>query len=166
MRKSIFLILFVLLIAGCSSQTSTFQKADFVRIVDGDTIVIDRGYGNETVRLIGIDAPESVHQDPSRNTEEGRRASAFLADWLKNTAIVYLQKDVSDTDRYDRLLRYVWLKQPESENESEVRTQMVNAILILNGFAFQHSYPPDTANDEIFQKLMQEAKENHEGLWK
>lgn len=166
MRKSIFLILFVLWIAGCTTQTSTFQKADFVRIVDGDTIVVDRGYGNETVRLIGIDAPESVHQDPSRNTEEGRRASDFLADRLKNTEFVYLQKDVSETDRYDRLLRYVWLKQPNSEKESEIRSEMVNAILILNGYAFRHAYPPDTANDEIFQKFMQEAKENHEGLWK
>lgn len=166
MRKYLFLLLFVLLLSGCSTQTSTFQKADFVRIVDGDTIVIDRGQGNETVRLIGIDAPESVHQDPSRNTEDGRRASAFLADRLKNTSIVYLQKDVSDTDRYDRLLRYVWLNQPDTENESEIRTEMINAILILNGYAFQHAYPPDTANDMIFRKFMQEAKENHEGLWK
>lgn len=57
--------------------SATLERASVVRVVDGDTLVVDRGSGDEKVRLIGIDCPESVNPDESRNTEEGRAASDF-----------------------------------------------------------------------------------------
>lgn len=86
-------------------EEGTYQV---VRIVDGDTIVVKIGGNDEKVRLIGIDTPESVHPDGSRNVEYGEIASNFTRTHLEGKE-VSLEFDVQERDRYGRILAYVYL---------------------------------------------------------
>lgn len=143
-----------------SEYLSEFQTAKLVRVVDGDTIVVDISGSEYKVRLIGIDTPESVASDEylektgKENTEEGKDASNFTKEVLKNTEIVYLQKDTSETDKYGRLLRYVWLEIPEDkESAEEISAKMLNGILLSEGIANAVKYEPDTHYAEVFEDL-------------
>ena len=78
--------------------------AEFVRVVDGDTIVVILDNEEQTVRLIGINAPESVHPDESRNTPEGQAASDYVSELMDGVDEVYLEFDQEKFDSYDRLL--------------------------------------------------------------
>lgn len=134
------------------------QQATVERVVDGDTIIVDLDGVEQRVRLIGIDTPESVHPDESRNSEAGDVASDHTKSIVKQGETVYLQKDVSDTDKYDRLLRYVWLEKPtDSNDESEIKTKMLNAILVVEGYAEPKEYEPDTAYADVFERLNKAA---------
>lgn len=154
-------LLAAVLIASCAllslndvrANPSGFEPASVVRVVDGDTLIIDRGRGDERLRLIGIDAPESVHPDAVRNTAEGKTASEHLKETLPKGSVVWLQRDVSDTDRYGRLLRYVWLEKPDDTGSfSEVSDKMLNAALVAEGYAEPKDYPPDTMySDMLFR---------------
>lgn len=135
-----------------------FQKATLVRVVDGDTIVVDIEGEEYKVRLIGINTPESVASQEyldrtgKENTEEGKSASDYTKKLLENVETVYLEKDVSETDRYDRFLRYVWLEMPEDkENINEIATKMLNGLLLLERVAEPATYEPDTAYEEDFE---------------
>ena len=78
-----------------------------VNVVDGDTIDVTVDGVERRVRYIGIDTPETVH--PTRGVElYGKDASACNAQLVEGKT-VQLEKDVSETDRYGRLMRYVWL---------------------------------------------------------
>lgn len=120
-------------------HSSSFERAEVLRVVDGDTLVVDRGRGPETVRLIGVDAPESVHPDPALNTDAGYKASDFLRDLLPDGTEVWLEKDVTELDRFGRLLRYVWIEPPSDGAGGS----MVNLILTESGHAEPRRYPPD-----------------------
>ena len=138
-----------------------FQKANLVRVVDGDTIVVDiEGDGSYKVRLIGINTPESVATEEylertgKENTSEGTAASDYTKQVLSDTDLLYLQKDVSDTDQYGRLLRYVWLEVPDDEyNLDEISTKMLNGILVSEKVAEPAVYEPDTMYAEEFEEL-------------
>jgi len=137
------------------SGNQEFEQVRVVRVVDGDTLIVNSHGVDERVRLIGIDAPESVHEDESRNTEEGVEASNFVKSIVKPGQIVYLQKDTSNHDQYDRLLRYVWLEVPDDPWDiEEVRTKMLNGILVDNGHAKPKRYKPDTAYNHIFDAIV------------
>lgn len=167
LRRCMLLLGVSLLLSSCNlTPSQEYEKASFVRVVDGDTIVVDRGRGYEHIRLIGIDAPESVHPDPFRNSEDGRLAAAFLKTLLIDTSILYLDIDQSDTDKYDRLLRYVWLTKPNRKDDAQVRESMVNAILLLNGYAVNVTIPPDVEYALKFVDYVREARENNAGLWR
>ncbi len=131
-------------------------KASFVRTVDGDTIIVKIDGEKYRVRLIGINTPESVAPESSgkENTEEGREASDYTKELLKDTEYVWLQKDTSETDKFDRLLRYVWLEVPNDPRDSaEVAQKMLNGILVRNGYAEAVTYKPDTAYQDIFEYI-------------
>lgn len=131
-----------------------FIRVSLVRVVDGDTIIVNDGSSEQRVRLIGIDAAESVHPDESRNTQEGTAASDYLKSLLTEGQTLYLQKDVSDTDKYDRLLRYVWLDTPASPDyKTEAAEKLLNAIIVKDGYATVKDYPPDTKYSEILHSL-------------
>ena len=135
-------------------KTQEFQPAMVVRVVDGDTLIVKQRGVDYRLRLIGIDAPESVNPDNSKNTPEGELASEFLKKLLPPGTTVYLQKDVSETDRYDRLLRYVWLEVPKNPDSSrEVEEKMVNAIIVRYGHAEAKRYPPDTRYSPYFEAI-------------
>lgn len=119
------------------------------RIVDGDTFVIA---GGERVRLIGIDTPESVQ--PGAPIEcFGREASAFLKMFLEGKT-VRLERDVSDRDRYGRLLRYTYLGD-----------EFVNEVIVRQGYATAVSYPPDVRELDRLRVAERLAREERSGLW-
>ena len=138
------------------STSYQFEEATLVRVVDGDTIVVDINGEDYKVRLIGINTPESVAPDSYRveNTEEGVLASDYVKELLKNTKTVYLEKDTSDTDRYGRLLRYVWLEIPEDkENINEIASKMLNGLLVMDNVAEVATYKPDTHYQDAFEYI-------------
>ena len=145
------------------SNYEAFQKATLVRVVDGDTIVVNIDNEDFTVRLIGVDTPESVASEEylertgKENTESGKEASEYTSFLLSNYDYVYLQKDVSDEDKYGRLLRYVWLEVPTDEFDiGEIATEMLNGVLITEGYAEVATYYPDVMHEEDFEYLAEE----------
>jgi len=138
---------------GSAATLAGFESCTLVRVVDGDTIVVSINGSQDTVRLIGINAPESVHPDASQNTAEGAAASQYLSGLLTPGQTLWLQKDTSDRDQYDRLLRYVWLELPnDPENYDEVAAKMLNARLVAAGHAEAKRYPPDTHYAEALEQ--------------
>ena len=128
---------------SCTSPPAT---ARVIEVIDGDTIVIEGGY---RVRYIGIDAPE-VHPDLEAFGMEAWQANCQLVE----SKTVRLEKDTSETDRYDRLLRYVW-----------VDNTMVNAEMVRQGMARARAYPPDTRYQNYLEQLEGEARETKRGMW-
>ncbi|MCR5830132.1 MAG: thermonuclease family protein [Lachnospiraceae bacterium] len=143
-----------------TAQQPVLQKAELVRVVDGDTIIVKVDGEKKRVRLIGINTAESaipedmLAQVGKENTEEGKQASEFVKDLLEDVEEVWLQKDVSETDKYDRLLRYVWTEKPtDAWNVGEVGDKMLNGIIVKNGYSKAIAYKPDTAYHKIFEKI-------------
>lgn len=140
------------------NTTTTFEEAKLIRVIDGDTIEVELNNTQYSVRLIGINTPESVAPDnyKIKNSIEGTETSNTVKDMLSDIETIYLQKDISDTDKYDRLLRYVWLEKPTNENDiNEISTKMLNAILVNKGIAEIATYKPDTKYEWAFKELTQ-----------
>lgn len=180
MRSPGFLVVMALLLSACSAHQvvltqqapATFaeepgghEEATVVRVVDGDTIVVrideridGAGAGlaepgqEHPVRLIGIDTPESVR--PGTPVECFGREASSAAKALLEGAAVRLVKDVEEADRYDRLLRYVYIGE-----------EMANARLVVNGYASAYTYPPNIRHSRLFVQLEREARESDRGLW-
>lgn len=143
------------------TKKTSLESVKVVRIVDGDTLEVSLSNGStEKVRLIGVNTPEST----TRHEPYGTEASDFTKKSLTGKTI-YLEKDVSDRDRYGRLLRIVWLEDPGTINETSIRSKMFNAILVLKGYAQASTYPPDVKYSEYFMRFTKEAREAGVGLW-
>lgn len=115
------------------------EAAQVVRVIDGDTIDVDLAGRTERVRYIGVNTPE-------------RDQACYREATLANAALVEgqtvtLVKDVSETDRNGRLLRYVYV--------GEV---LINAELVKAGYAEAKRFPPDTAQAEVLEALEAEAR--------
>lgn len=130
--------------------------ATVVRVVDGDTIVVTTAGGTEhTIRLIGVDTPETVR--PNSPVEcFGPEASAYLTDLLTGQAVT-LTSDPSqdDQDRYGRLLRYVSLEDGTA----------VNAALIEHGYGREYTYRTAYAEQLHHRELEAAARAAGAGLW-
>ena len=137
------IIFLLLLVCGCQSLPTT---ARVIEVIDGDTIVIE---GNYRVRYIGIDTPE-VHPQVEAFGLEAWQANRELVEGK----IVRLEKDVSEVDKYGRLLRYVY-----------VGDVFVNAELVRIGLAHAQAYPPDTKHQDYLEKLEREARQAGRGMW-
>jgi len=129
------------------------ETAKVTRVVDGDTLVVNYKGAEEKVRLIGVDTPESVHPDVSRNVEEGITASNFTKDKLEGKEVV-LEFDVQERDQYGRLLAYVYID-----------GIMFNKTLLEEGYAQVATYPPNVKYVEEFTEIQRTARENNKGLW-
>lgn len=124
-------------------------KAKVARIIDGDTIKLESG---EVVRYIGMDTPETVH--PSKPVQcYGKEASAKNRELVEGKE-VRLEKDVSETDKYGRLLRYIWLGDT-----------LVNEYLVREGYARSSTYPPDVKYQNRFIEAERQARQEGKGLW-
>jgi micrococcal nuclease len=137
----VFLSLLLLLPLACKQPSDTVTV---VRVIDGDTIIID---GGDHVRYIGIDSPE---------TDEFyyARASQLNADLVAGKR-VRLESDVTDKDKYGRLLRYVY-----------VGDIFVNAEMVKQGCAWSVAYPPDVKYQVYLEAMEKEARELKRGFWK
>lgn len=133
-------------------QVQDRVKVELVRVVDGDTIIVNYNDAKTRVRLIGINSPESVHEDESKNTQEGRDASAFLKEYLEDVDTVWLEFDVEQQDQYERMLAYVWM----SAEGSDIGEDMLNGIIVKKGYADARSYEPNVkyqdALDDVEEK--------------
>lgn len=124
-----------------------------VRVVDGDTIKVNFNGIEESLRMIGIDTPESVHPDGSKNTEAGKIASEYTKSMIEGKEVT-LEFDVQERDKYGRLLAYVWLG-----------NTMFNKTLLQEGYAQVSTYPPNIKYVNDFVALERIARENKKGLW-
>lgn len=132
--------------ASCIPLDNPRQYGIVSRVVDGDTIEVSINNIAYKVRYIGMDTPEM-------DEEFGAIASAQNSDLVLGKNVVMV-KDANETDRYDRLLRFVL-----------VGNTFINHELIKQGYAQAKSYPPDTSCDGMFSLAEQEAKTNNLGIW-
>lgn len=141
-----------------STASGQLEKTYLVtKVVDGDTIEVNIDGQLSKLRLIGIDTPETV--DPRRPVGcFGKKSSEETKRLLEGKKVI-LTKDVSETDKYNRLLRYIFLPLGNGEN------LFVNDYLIRQGFAKILTYPPDVKYNERFLQAEKEARENLRGLW-
>jgi micrococcal nuclease len=130
-------------------------NASVVRVVDGDTIVVSTGGIEESVRLIGIDTPETVK--PGTPVEcFGKEASAHASDLLAEGTAVVLERDVEARDRYDRLLAYVY---------RAADGLFVNMEIVESGYGQPAPYPPNEAYGDEFDQAGDTARAAGLGLW-
>jgi len=146
------------------SNQNSFVEAVVSKNVDGDTIHIKINNKDYPLRLIGVNSPEYMKPD-SPVEYYGKEASEFTKSKLMIGRKIWLENDSSITDKYDRLLKYVWLEKPEQANESEIRTKMFNAILVLKGYAKVMTILPDAKYSDCFIKFEKEAHSENKGLW-
>ena len=132
-------------------------EAFFVtKVIDGDTIVLENG---EKVRYLGINTPELNH--PKKKVECFSNQAYKKNKELVLGKKVFLKKDVSEKDKYGRLLRYVFL----DEKMSTDTASFVNLYLVKNGFAYAVTFPPDVKYTDLFLTAQKEAQQKNLGLW-
>lgn len=141
---------------GCSDGKCNSEPEEqsnyftVTRVIDGDTIEINTG---ERVRLICIDTPETYE-------DRYQEAKNYLTNLILNKK-VYLEKDISETDRYDRLLRYIYTE----EDCTDLANCFVNLMIVLNGYGKAYPYNPDTALCPQIENAEEIARENKLGIW-
>lgn len=134
-----------------STSTTPSLGAEYLvtKVIDGDTIEINMNGQNYKVRYIGMDTPETVKSADCFGSEATLR-NKQLVEGQK----VRLVKDVSETDKYGRLLRYVY-----------VGDIFVNMVLVNEGYAKSATYPPDVKYYKNFLEAEKIAREEKVGLW-
>lgn len=137
------------------AKEKNLEKVYVEEITDGDTIKVIRADGSKAIiRYIGIDTPEIKHREGEINEKYGQEATSVNA-WLVNNKEVYLQKDAAETDKYGRLLRYVYLEDGT----------MVNYVLIRLGYATIMTIPPNVAFQQQFYAAQELAKAEGRNLF-
>lgn len=128
---------------------------DVVKVVDGDTIAINMNGSKETIRLIGIDTPETV--DPRKPVQCFGIEASNKAKELLTGKRVRLETDPTqgERDKYNRLLRYVFLE--GGTNFSE--------LMIREGYAHEYTYNLPYKYQEQFKQAENEARIAKRGLW-
>jgi micrococcal nuclease len=163
--KKLFPLLIILSFAFSLHAQETFKV---LRVVDGDTLKIDYMGKQESIRLIGIDTPESrvnsrAKRESQRTGEDmktilamGKEAAQFVKTLVKAGDKVSIEFDVEKRDKYGRLLGYVYLSNGKMLNEEIVKLGYANLLTI----------PPNVKYQDRFERAYREARENSRGLWK
>ncbi|KAB2908448.1 MAG: thermonuclease family protein [Ignavibacteriaceae bacterium] len=163
----LILLLSLLLINGCDTQKPMTDEAIVVSVTDGDTFKAMFKGKKEKIRLIGIDTPESsrnpkAKKDAQKSRQKldeiiamGKEATKFARKLLRAGDKVKLEFDVSERDKYGRLLCYVYLKDG----------RMLNEVMVKEGYAYVMTYPPDVKYQQKFLAAFKYARENNKGLW-
>jgi len=159
-KSIISLILAVLLSGGATlcykvirdNRADTFENSihSVVYVVDGDTIDIEN---DVRIRFLGVDTPE-------RGTCYYDEAKIYLEDILEDKDI-RIEKDISGADRYDRLLRYVYIPADDPQDDD----LFVNEKLLRLGFARTLAISPDNRYRDLFASAQEEAREKGRGMW-
>ncbi len=137
-------------LAACVPTGQTPVEAKVVHIADGDTITVDIAGQDYRLRYIGINAPEL---DSQTQNELAKQSTDFNSQ-LVGDKTVTLYRDTSETDRYDRLLRYVFSGDT-----------FVNYELVRRGLARAQDYPPDSACMATLTEAERLARLEHLGIW-
>ncbi len=132
------------------------QQAEVVRVTDGDTITVEIDGTSYDVRYIGIDSPEkaSPFTDPEPFGAEATQANELLV----GGRTVHLESDRTQTDRFDRLLRYVWLQTDDG-------WRMANREMVRLGLAESRAYRPDTKWQDVLDDAELDARAEGLGMW-
>ena len=126
--------------------------AQVVRVIDGDTIVVEHSGAEHTVRYIGMDTPEPYRDgEPACYSAEATARNKELVSGIQ----VVLVADVEDADKYGRLLRYVY-----------AQNILVNEVLVREGFATTMTIKPNTRMKDLFSQAEINARTERTGLWK
>jgi micrococcal nuclease len=126
------------------------EHAGVTYVYDGDTVKVDIGFASERVRLVGINAPEVGEPWFDEATDELTR--------LVDGRNVVLERDRTDRDRFERLLRYVWV-----ENDGSLA--LVNLLLVERGFAQARVYGVDDRYADILAAAQRRAQDARLGIW-
>ncbi len=120
------------------------------QVVDGDTVIIE---DNIRVRLLGIDAPEM-------DQCFGEKAKKELTKLLLGQQVI-LEKDQTATDNYERLLRYVVLR----NDNPEANDELINNVLVRKGYAKALYIKPNRRYLSLLQSSQAEAEKDKVGMW-
>lgn len=135
-------------------SNSKIKDLSVKRVVDGDTVVLEKNGYEYKVRLIGVDTPESVHLDKNKNTKEGKIASDFTKERLTGKK-VDIEFDVKPQDKYGRYLVYLY-----------VDGISYNEVLLEEGMARVMMISPNVKNKELYAQIEKRAKDKKIGIWK
>lgn len=152
-----------------NADPAAFDQVTVRHVVDGDTLAVLFADGERaSVRLIGIDTPESVASQKERNREEGVWASDHMKGLVGEGDTLWLQYDTSQVDKYGRPLAYVWRTLPASAAEADdpavIAQHMLNAIQVIDGYGQPKTYRPDTYHDGLFAQWGIEAAAEGRGV--
>ena len=151
-----------------SKSSHAQQTTTVTRIVDGDTLKVFYLEGEESIRLIGIDTPESrvnkkTKKDAKRSGQDietiiamGKRATEYVESLVKPGGLITIEFDVQERDRYKRLLGYVYLS----------NGKMLNEEIVKAGYASVMTIPPNVKYKDRFLRAYKQARERKIGLWK
>jgi micrococcal nuclease len=137
------------------------ERARVVRVVDGDTLLVEVHGRTERVRYVGIDAPELARDDAAVPAECWAAEAATIHAELVEGVELQLQRDTSDRDRFGRLLRHARI----AVGDEDGRLLHVGEELVRRGAARARSYPPDTAWDARLAEAESGARSERAGLW-
>jgi len=149
------------ILTSCQAQTNMNNERNLIsakvtRVVDGDTMKVtlhDKQSSEETIRLLLIDTPETVHPDKEVQPF-GPESSAYAKGILTNRE-VQLEMDVSERDKYGRLLVYLWIDD-----------QMFNEMLLKEGLArVAYVIPPNIKYIDQFRDIQQKSQKSAKGIW-
>lgn len=175
LRKILLIILFTISLSSCDKIPSenhseitqnepTYIKAKVLYAVDGDTIWVDIDGKEEKIRFVGVNTPE-LAKDGNPAEFMAEEAKNFTSNALRNKEI-YLEKDVTDRDKYDRMLRYIWLEKPTlNPTKEDIEEKNLNGILVKNGYAYSNYYKPDTKYQKYLDKIEKSAQDKGLGIW-
>ena len=152
----------VLMASACAAPTADANSGESPRvvpvvesIVDGDTIRVSFGSSSESVRLLGIDTPESV--DPARPVQcFGVEATGRITELIPPGTELRLEIDREPRDQYGRLLAYVYRASDDL---------FVNSSLLIEGFAALSIYPPNDTYRAQLEQVAQTAHTANVGFW-
>ncbi|MEB2328873.1 MAG: thermonuclease family protein [Ignavibacteriaceae bacterium] len=165
---TVFLFTTLLLLSCRNDSISEVIRIDgemvlVQRVIDGDTFELPDG---RKVRLLGIDTPEKFNNEKLKNEyaspedrlvimKLGELSSDYVTRMIEGKEVILVpEENYEDTDRYGRLLRYVYL--PDGT--------LINAKIIEDGFGeVYEKYPVSKTNE--FRSLQVQARENSRGLW-
>ncbi len=158
---------FVFVLTLLSSSLHAQQTTTVIRVVDGDTLKVRYWGKEESIRLNGIDTPESrvnkkakrdakkSGQDIKTITSMGKRATEFVESLVKSGDLITIEFDAQQRDRYRRLLGYVYLSNGKMLNEEIVKAGYANVMTI----------PPNVKYQDRFLKAYKQARKTERGLW-
>ncbi len=161
-------LLVSIIAAGFAQTAGAFENAIVKGVVDGDTIYVVYKNQEESIRLIGIDTPESstndkalkdaerTHNSVQKITTMGKQAAKYVRTLVKRGDKIGIEFDVQKRDEYGRMLCYVHLSDGTMLNEKIIRA----------GYARPMTHPPNVRYQHIFSKAYKEARENRRGLFR
>jgi micrococcal nuclease len=167
MKKLLKTLSFIFILSLLASLLHAQQTTTVTRVVDGDILKVRYWGKEESIRLIGIDTPESrvnkkTKRDAKRSGQDiktitamGKRATEYVESLVKPGDLITIEFDAQQRDRYGRLLGYVYLSNGKMLNEEIVKAGYANVMTIS----------PNMKYKDRFLKAYKEAREKERGLW-